>query len=85
MDHPCKEYHIDLNKEQIYTIIRYFLKLYDKTYGDGLASRVALDTSGNFGTSGGGRLDYRIMPNWNTIVYSGGNPLNPISQLYLNN
>lgn len=85
MDHPCLEYKIPLTKDQIYTIIRYFLRLQDNAYGSPLASRVAVDTSGYFGVSGGSRLDYRIMPNWNTIVYSAGNSSYPITQLYLNN
>lgn len=66
----CKEFRVDLSKEHILNIIKYFNQIagaYESSKVDnfkGYASRVASSTSGIYEVSGGSRINYVEDPNW---------------------
>jgi len=64
----CPEFRIDLTREQVLTIIKYFNELAGVYNNFGYASRIATQTSGIYETSGGSRLNYVDNPDWNTSV-----------------
>lgn len=72
----CQEYRVDLNKQQILSIIKYFNQIrgdYSKQgYAGannltGYASRVASTTQGFYEASGGSRINYMETPDWNPL------------------
>jgi hypothetical protein len=71
----CQEFRVDLDKQQILNVIKYFNQIrgdYSKAGYTGAnnltgyASRVAATTSGIYEVSGGSRLNYTESPLWNT-------------------
>lgn len=72
----CQEFRVDLDKQQLLNIIKYFNQIrgeYSKPGYTGInnltgyASREALITSGIYETSGGSRLNYTESPLWNSV------------------
>lgn len=72
----CKEFRVDLTKEQILHILRYFNQIRGEysTVGytginnlTGYASREASTTQGFYEASGGSRINYTESPLWNTV------------------
>lgn len=74
-----KEFRVDLSKEHILNIIKYFNQItgaYESSKIDnfkGYASRVASSTSGIYEVSGGSRINYVEDPNWGTVSLNGEN------------
>lgn len=60
----CKEYRVDLDKNQLFAILKYFNSLAGAYNNFGYASRIASQTSGVFEVSGGSRLNYVQSPDW---------------------
>jgi len=68
----CKEYRVDINRNHLQSIIRYFNEIagaYTSEFG--YASRSAPYTSGVYETSGGSRINYVESPFWNTYSVTG--------------
>jgi hypothetical protein len=90
-DFNKKEYRLDLDKNQIYHIFRYFTELTGSVSQLGLASRIAAMTAAKFEANGGSRLNYRLNPLWlqNTTVNSPTPPFDYdfslINALYIEN
>jgi hypothetical protein len=76
----CNEFRVDLSKQQILNVLKYFNQLRGKYVKPGYsgvnnltgyASRVASDTQGFYETSGGSRINYVESPLWNTYSVTG--------------
>lgn len=77
----CKEFRVDLSRDQLLTIIKYFNELagtYNTKFGYG--SRVASYTSGVYEANGGSRINYVESPDWNVKTYTtSGNVLHTLN------
>lgn len=60
----CPEFRIDLTREQVMTIIKYFNKLSGVYNNFGYASRIASQTSSIYEASGGSRINFIQSPYW---------------------
>jgi len=67
----CKEYRVDLTRDQLLTIIRYYNNIAGAYSNFGYANRSASYTSGVYETSGGSRINYVESPYWNTYSVTG--------------
>jgi hypothetical protein len=68
----CKEYRVDVNRNHLQSIIRYFNEIagaYTSEFG--YANRSASYTSGVYEVSGGSRINYVESPFWNTYSVTG--------------
>ena len=77
-DFNKKQYRLQLDKEKIYYILKYFTEITGTQSQLGLASRIASVTQSKFEANGGSRLNYRISPDWlpNTKVDYGFDLIN---------
>jgi len=84
----CPEFRVDLGKQQILNIIKYFNQIrgeYSKTGYTGAnnltgyASRQATATSGIYEVSGGSRLNYTESPLWNTTSINASSLIETIT------
>lgn len=73
------DYRVDLNKQQVYTIIKYFNKLAGAYNNFGYGSRIASQTSGIYETSGGSKLTYIESPDWYGPTKATGDLITSIS------
>lgn len=80
----CKEFRVDLSREQVLTIIKYFNDLAGAYTNFGYGSRVASYTSGVYEISGGSRINYTESPYWNYYEVTG-NGSNAIKYIELLN
>jgi hypothetical protein len=68
----CKEYRVNLTKEQLLTIIKYFNQISGGvTSNFGYASRSGQYTSGVYEASGGSRINYVESPFWGAYSVTG--------------
>jgi len=67
----CGEYRMEVTKEQLKSVFRFFNDISGKNVQVGLASRDATETSGVMQTQGGSRLDYRLNTSWLGGTYVG--------------
>lgn len=67
----CKEYRVDISRDELLTIIRYFNDIAGAYSNFGYANRSASYTSGVYETSGGSRINYVESPYWNTYSVTG--------------
>jgi len=67
-----EQYRVDINKETLYDILRFFRDLAGTFSSPGLATRLGNSVANKFEAQGGSRLNYRLNPLWmpNTIVES---------------
>lgn len=79
-----KQYRVDLTKEHLYDILRFFTEITGTTGKAGLATRIGSLISNKFEANGGSRLNYRLEPLWlpNTTVDFG---FGLINALYIEN
>lgn len=84
----CQEFRVDLDKQQILNIIKYFNQIrgeYSKPGYTGInnltgyASRSATTTSGFYEVSGGSRLNYTESPLWNTTSINASSLIESIT------
>ena len=69
----CQEFRVDLSRDQVLTIIKYFNDLNGAYSNFGYASRVASYTSETYETSGGSRINYIESPDWSPVTKNAGN------------
>jgi len=83
-DFYLKQHRVDLDKEKLYDVLRFFRDMAGTTAVPGLATRAGDILAGKFEAQGGSRLNYRINSDWpaNTTVDFG---LSLINTLYLEN
>lgn len=67
----CKEFRVDLSKQQILNIIKYFNQIRGKYSKTGYASRDASITQSFYEASGGSKINYVESPLWNTYSVTG--------------
>lgn len=66
----CKEFRVDLSREQILTIIKYLNSINGAYSNFGYANRVANYTSGVYEVSGGSRINYAETADWSNVNYT---------------
>ena len=64
IDPLCNIKRIELTKEEVLSIIKYFNKISGATFRRASAGRVAADTSGFLEANGGSRINYRQSYEW---------------------
>jgi hypothetical protein len=69
----CQEFRVELSKDQILAIMKYFNDLTGAYSNFGYASRVANYTSEVYETSGGSRINYVESPDWSPVTKNAGN------------
>lgn len=82
-DTYCKEYRVDLSRNHLLTIIKYFNEIAGAYNSFGYASRDQIQTSGVYEARGGSRINYVESPEWSSNTKSSGG--NFIRSIDLNN
>ena len=70
----CPEWRVDLSKDDIHTLFKFWNTISGKNSKPGYASRDATTTSSLLYGSGGSRLDYRLATDWMTPSVFGLDP-----------
>lgn len=78
-DNYCKEFRVDLSKEEVYTIIKYFNELAGTYSNFGYGSKVAAYTSGVYLDNGGSRINYVESPYWSPYTKTTTNFINNLT------
>lgn len=82
-DTYCKEYRVDLSRNHLLTILKYFNEIAGAYNSFGYASRDQIQTSGVYEARGGSRINYVESPEWSSNTKSSGG--NFIKSIDLNN
>jgi hypothetical protein len=67
----CPEYRIELTKDELRKVFRFFNDISGKNSTTGLASRDKNETETIMGSEGGSKLDYRYLREWFGPIYLG--------------
>ena len=79
----CKEYRVDLSRDHLYNILKYFNEIAGAYSTFGYASRDQSYTSGVYESRGGSRINYVQTPEWNSNTKSSAGQF--INTINLNN
>ena len=71
----CPDVRVDLSKEELQTLFKFWNDIAGKNSAVGLASRSPIETSSIMYSKGGSRLDYRRRSNWEYLDILGGSTI----------